>query len=218
MKFRRKSAQADPSTGETTAEETPEEEAPASGPFDFDDVEGDGVARIDLGSLLLVPEEGRELRIQLADNSDDVQAVVLAGADGAVEVRAYAAPRNGDLWSTVRPQLAADMARRGGLATEREGRFGTELLCELWVPGPDGKQRKQISRVVGINGPRWMLRATLLGHPAANPESAGSWEDTISNIAVRRGDHAMPVGDALPFVLPRQTGADEAAPVSGAEA
>lgn len=218
MKFRRKSAQADPSTGETTVEETPEEEAPPSGPFDLDDVDGDGVGRIDLGSLLLVPEPGWELRIQLAEKSDDVQAVVLAGADGAVEVRAYAAPRHGDLWATVRPQLAADMARRGGLATEREGRYGTELLCELFVPGPEGKQRKQVTRIVGINGPRWMLRATFLGRAATDPEAVAAWDDTISGIVVRRGDHAMPVGDALPFVLPRQTGADEVVQVSGAEA
>ncbi len=215
MKFRRKSAQADPSTGETTVEETPEEEAPPSGPFDFDDVDGDGVVRVDFGSLLFLPEKRYELRVQLAERTDDIQTIVLAGSDGAAEVRAYAAPRNGDLWATVRPQLAADMARRGGLATEREGRYGTELLCELFVPGPDGKQRKQVTRIVGINGPRWMLRTTFLGHAATDPAAGAAWDDTISNIVVRRGEHAMPVGDALPFAMPRQ--ADGTTPVFGAE-
>ena len=43
----------------------------------------------------------------------------------------FAAPRHGDLWSEVRPQIAAEVASRGGTATEREGRFGTELVCQV---------------------------------------------------------------------------------------
>ena len=46
--------------------------------------------------------------------------MLMAASEGALELRAFSAPRNGDLWSEVRPQLAADMARRGGTATERE--------------------------------------------------------------------------------------------------
>ena len=117
-------------------------------------------------------------------------------------MRAFAAPRNGDLWADVRPQLAADMARRGGTATEREGRFGTELLCHLTAAGADGRTVTQPSRIIGINGSRWMLRATLLGRPAMEPDNAQAWEDTLANVVVRRGEHAMPVGDALPLVMP----------------
>ena len=77
-----------------------------------------------------------------------VQAVMLAGPDGALEFQAFAAPRNGDLWSTVRPQIAADIARRGGTTTEREGRFGTELLCQVPVQRPDGTPATQPSRII----------------------------------------------------------------------
>ena len=41
------------------------------------------------------------------------------------------------------PQIAADMAQRGGTATEREGRFGTELVCELQVQRPEGSAAQQ---------------------------------------------------------------------------
>ena len=131
--------------------------------------------------------------------------MLLAGADGALELRAFSAPRNGDLWSEVRPQLAADMARRGGTATEQEGRFGTELSCRLTVQTPDGRTGEQPSRIVGINGSRWMLRATFLGKPGARRRDRRSGGRRRSRaIAVRRGDHAMPVGDPLPVVLPDQ--------------
>lgn len=200
MKFRRKNASASLSDD---AETTDEELAPTPGPYDADDLPDDGVKRVDLGSLLIEPEEGRELRLQVDEASGDVHSVMLAGQDGALELRAFAAPRNGDLWSDVRPQIAADMAQRGGTATEREGRFGTELLCEVQVKRADGGTVMQPSRIVGINGPRWLLRATFLGRPV-KPETAEDWEDTVTKVAVRRGAQAMPVGEPLPVILPEQ--------------
>ncbi len=118
MKFRRKNDSA-PLSDEV--ETTDEELAPAPGPYDVDDLPDDGIKRVDLGSLLIEPEGGRELRVEVSESTGDVNSVMLAGQDGAVELRAFAAPRNGDLWSQVRPQIAADMAQRGGTATEREG-------------------------------------------------------------------------------------------------
>lgn len=200
MKFRRKSA--GPGADEV---ETPEEAAPAAplvGPFDVDELPEDGVERVDLGSLLIAPEEDRELRLQVDETTGEVQSVMLASTDGAVELRAFAAPRGGDLWSDVRPRIAADMAQHGGVATEREGRFGTELVCQLSVTRGDGTTGTQPSRIIGINGPRWMLRATLLGRPATDPDGSAAWEDTITRVAVRRGGAAMPVGDLLPVTLP----------------
>ena len=47
-----------------------------------------------------------------------------------------------------------------------------------------------------------MLRATLLGRPATDPDGSAAWEDTITRVAVRRGGAAMPVGDLLPVTLP----------------
>lgn len=199
MKFRRKS-DVDATTDQV--EDAPDEVTVPVGPLDADDLPDDGVDRVDLGSLVLTPEPGRELRLQVDETSGAVQSVVLAGADGAVELRAFAAPRNGDLWSDVRPQIAADMESRGGTAAEREGRFGTELLCHIVVQQPDGTKGAQPSRIIGVNGSRWLLRATLLGRPAVDPESSAAWEETISKIAVRRGAHALPVGEALPVVMP----------------
>jgi hypothetical protein len=198
VKFRRKSTEPDAADGATL-----DPAAPVQGPFDADELPEDGVERMDLGSLLIEPEEGRELRLQVDESTGQVQSVVLAGEDGALELRAFAAPRNGDLWGEVRPAIAADMAQHGGVASEREGRFGTELVCRLTVRMEDGSTATQPSRIIGINGPRWMLRATLLGRPAMEVDDAAAWEETITRIAVRRGAGAMPVGDMLPVVLPQ---------------
>jgi hypothetical protein len=215
VKFRRKAEPAqepaaatagDPATvdGPTEADPTSTTTPTGTGPFDESEVAGDGVERVDLGSLLVRPTAGRELRLQVDEPTGTVQAVMLAGPDGALEFQAFAAPRNGDLWSTVRPQIAADIARRGGTTTEREGRFGTELLCQVPVQRPDGTAATQPSRIIGINGERWMLRASLLGRPAVEPDSSGEWEDALAQVVVRRGSEAMPVGEPLKVVLPEQ--------------
>jgi hypothetical protein len=207
VKFRRKSekpdsAAAEPGESADSTGEGASDLVDAEGPFDIDDLPDDGVQRVDLGSLLIAPEENRELRLQVDESTQAVQAVLLAGPDGALELRAFAAPRNGDLWTELRPQLAADLARRGGTATEREGRFGTELVCELSVQTADGRAANQASRIIGINGPRWMLRGTFLGRPATEPDTAVAWEETLTKVVIRRGEHAMPAGDPLPVVLP----------------
>nr|WP_216653465.1 DUF3710 domain-containing protein [Nocardioides sp. zg-DK7169] len=206
VKFRRKSTpdSADTSadaTGTSGAEPAPEPE-PAVGPFDAADLPEGGPHHVDLGSLLVPPLPGRDLRLQVNEKTGEVQAVLLAGPDGALEIRAFAAPRNGDLWGEVRPQIAADMTRRGGSATEREGHFGPELVCQMPVRGTDGATGTQASRIVGINGPRWLLRATLMGRPATETEIPQDWVDTITAIAVRRGSSPMPVGEPLPVVMP----------------
>lgn len=200
MKFRRKSDTPESSRGDAPA--GGDRDVARVGPFDADDLPDDGVERVDLGALLIEPQNGRELRLQVDEASGQVLAVLLAGSDGALELRAFAAPRNGDLWSEVRPQIAADTAQRGGTATEREGPFGTELICEMTVQREGGGTAKQASRIIGFNGPRWLLRATLIGRPAMEIESAGAWEETITKVAVRRGDGAMPVGEPLAVVLP----------------
>ncbi len=204
MRFRRRSTDA---PGQATGDDAspsgaagPEE--PASGPWDLADVADDGVERVDLGSLLMQGEPERDLRLQVDESTGDVQSVLLAGQEGALDVRAFAASRNGDLWSEVRPRIAADMARRGGTATEQQGRFGTELACEVRVRTPDGGVGVQQSRVVGVNGPRWMLRATFIGKPAVDEEAAREWEEVLTRVVVRRGQHAVPPGEPLPVTLP----------------
>ena len=183
------------------------EAAPAvQGPYDADEMPDDApaITRIDLGSLHIPAVDGLELRLQVDEGTGQIAAVMLTGEEGAVELRAFAAPRNADLWAEVLPQLAADVQSRGGQVAQREGNFGPELVCQLAVTTPEGEQGVQPSRILGINGPRWLLRATFLGRPAVEMEVGTAWEGVLHHVVVNRGRTAMPKGEALPIVIPPQ--------------
>jgi hypothetical protein len=176
----------------------------ANGPWDVSEVtidEGDE-SRLDLGSLLVTPHPALDLQLQVDEVSGEVIALVLAGETGAVEVRAFAAPRNGDIWDGVRRAVAADVAQMGGTATEVEGPYGTELVVSLTVELEDGRRAEQPSRVIGISGPRWLLRATLFGRPAIEHQPDGDVEQALRGLVVVRGSTPAPPGDALPLIMP----------------
>jgi hypothetical protein len=190
---------------DTTDDLEPEEQTrdAASGPFDAGDVEDlDEREGIDLGSLVITPAGPLEMRLQVDEDSGEVIAAVLVDEQGALELRAFAASRGGGSWDALRPQIAAETARMGGTATEEDGTFGTELVCVVPMQLPDGQPGSQVSRISGHEGPNWLLRATLMGQPAAEPGTAEAWHETIRSVVVRRGREAMPPGAPLRLTLP----------------
>ena len=177
--------------------------ARTGGPFDVAEVvDLDEREFIDLGSLLISPAGEMEIRLQVDEESGEVMAAVLLDEQGALELRAFAAARGGGSWDELRPRISAETARMGGTATEEQGIFGTELVCVVPVQTPDGQPTMQVSRISGHEGPNWLLRATLMGQPAAEPEQAGTWVETIRSVVVRRGREAMVPGAPLRLTLP----------------
>jgi hypothetical protein len=210
VKFRRsKSEQPAEDEFETTpapeqAEPVSEDPVRAQGPWDVSEVQldEDDPSAVDLGGLILRGKPGLELRLQVDEASQEIAAVLLMGAEGAVELRPFAAPRNTDIWDDVRKQIAAETARHGGTATEADGIFGKELHVLMNVTTPEGENATQPSRVLGISGPRWLLRATLLGKPAVEPDPDGEVESALRDVVVVRGNDPMAPGDPLPLVMP----------------
>ena len=180
MIFRRKAKNEDPETTETDAAVEEAAEPRAEGPFDSSEVDPsvlEAEDRIDLGAL------------------------VITGMPG-IELRAFAAPKKTGIWTEVRREIAAEASRMGGTATETEGTFGTELVLVVPVEDPDGQIFSQTSRVVGVDGPRWLLRATVLGRAAVEPDAAAPMEETLRNVIVVRGAEPMAVRESLPLQLP----------------
>lgn len=205
MRFGRKQGSTEsegtPEVGDSSNGEDGVQSDPRLGPFDASEVD-DAPEGIDLGSLVIAPVGARELQLQVDEDTGKVLAAVLVGEDGALELRAFAASRGGGAWDELRPRIVAEMARLGGTADEQEGSFGTELMCMVPTQDANGQPATQASRVIGCEGPAWLLRATLIGAPAVDAALAAPWEETIRQVVVRRGRDAMPPGAPLPLHLP----------------
>lgn len=176
----------------------------ARGPWDSTEVDlaEEDPKRIDLGGLIVTGRPGLELRLQVDESTQQVAGVLLIGREGAVELRPFAAPRNDDIWDDIRKKISAETARRGGTASEADGPFGKELRVAMPVTTPEGKAATQPSRVLGIAGPRWLLRATFLGKPAVEPDPEHEIESALRDVVVVRGSSPMAPGEPLPIVMP----------------
>lgn len=184
----------------------PDPAARTGGPFDAGEVVDDGVQRLDLGGLLVLPPEGVEVRLQADQATGAVSSVLLATEAAALELRPFAAPKSGGLWDDVRREIVAEATKQGGTATEGVGVHGPELRLQVPVRAPDGRNARQVSRVVGVDGPRWFLRGTFLGTAATEPAPDGPLERAFRQVVVVRGQLAMPPRDALPLRLPPDAG------------
>lgn len=189
------------------------------GPWDRGETSADEQddAYVDLGGLVVRGIEGLELRLQVEDQEGTIAAVMLAGPDSGLELRAFAAPRSGGIWDEVRKDIAAEAVRRGGSATEVDGEFGTELSLVVPVVTPDGKQATQPSRVVGVEGPRWLLRGTFLGKSAVEPDPEGPLESAFRDVIVVRGSDPMAPRDMIAMRMPAQAQAQLMAQADGHE-
>ncbi len=205
MIFRRRSKPTDEQSGSDAVEAAVDEHSGRSrGPWDRGETstdEGDP-NYVDLGGLVVRGRAGLELRLQVDEQTQTVASVLLAGPESGLELRAFAAPRHDGLWDDVRADIAAEATKRGGTATEVDGEWGTELKLVVPVQTPDGRKASQASRIVGIDGPRWLLRGTFLGKSAAEQDPAGELEAAFRDVIVVRGDGPMAPRAMLALTMP----------------
>jgi uncharacterized protein DUF3710 len=175
-----------------------------AGPWDADEREYDpeDPSTVDLGGLVITGRPDLELRLQTDQVTGAVGAAMLVSNDGAVELRAFAASRAGGAWDDIRREIAAEASNRGGTATESDGPYGTELRLKVPVKTPEGRNATQASRIVGIEGPRWLLRATYLGRAADEPDPDDPLESAVRDVVVVRGGVAMAPRDPIPLQMP----------------
>ena len=170
------------------------------GPHDASEV-GDPSqgGRVDLGGLWLPGRPGLEVRVEADQQTGEVVAVTLVLGDSALQVQPFAAPRSEGIWDEVRAEIASAMASDGVAAREVTGPYGVELTARVNTPeGPADV------RFVGVDGPRWMVRALYQGAAAADPSREGSLGVVLSGLVVTRDSEARPVREALPLRLPKE--------------
>ncbi len=226
-------ATADDSGGELDLADLDSRDWRGGGPYDIaevDDVESiESGPRIDLGSMILTGVPGSELRLQIAEDTQQIVSAMLiietiveapAGTkervqsySSALELGAYAAPRSGGLWTELREEIAEGATEAGGSVSLAEGPFGVELRRLVPVTTPDGEEGYQPSRMWVAEGPRWLLRGIVYGQAAIEEDlDSPVVADVLfafRQVIIRRGDEAMAPGDLLPLTMPADLVSDE---------
>jgi hypothetical protein len=163
------------------------------GPFDSTRAPDDGLNRLDLGSIRLPVPEDVQLQVEM-DPAGAVRAVHLLTTVGQLTVSAFAAPKQDRLWPDVSGEMIAQFKSDGFRILRENGEWGEEITA---------RNNEVHLRVVGVDGPRWMLRGI-----AAAPTEEQSFKATealyalMRDTVVVRGEQAMPVRTPLPIELP----------------
>lgn len=193
---------------EPVVESAPEPEVEKTGPFDIADVADTG-DRMNLGCLYIPPRPGLKLRVELDRNTKQPISVTIGLEKSTVQLQLFAAPRTASLWDEIRPTLAQSAKDKDGVVDDVPGTFGRELLVKLPVTTTGGTGLKPV-RFVGIDGPRWLLRAVFQGEAALDKEAAVPLEDLIRDLVVDRGQEARPPREPIPLRLPGQEKIEQA--------
>ena len=196
------------------------------GPWDIREVdnldEGDDGPKIDLGSMIVTGVPGSELRLQVAEDTQQIVSAMLiiestlgtdAGSNGApqtvtsaLELGAYAAPRSGNFWAELREEISEAATGAGGSAALNAGPFGVELFRLFPVTTPDGQEGYQPSKMWVAEGPRWLLRGIVYGQAAIEESDDSTAVQDVAaafrKVIVRRDEEAMAPGDLLPIAMP----------------
>ena len=201
--------QGDPLDEATEPEVEPD--APATpprpqGPWDQADAPDDEVNRIDLGGLLVPVPPDTEVRVDVSPEGEVVAATLVRG-ESAMQVNVFAAPRSYGIWSEVREEIAVALRETGGRAEDASGPHGAELHAAVPTDLPGQGLALAPARFIGVDGPRWFLRALLTGPAATDETASADLLAALRDVVVVRGTDPMAVRDALPLRLPKEVSA-----------
>lgn len=190
-----------------------EEEAPETeeliGPLSEEDHPDRGEL-LDAGALWLPQVEGATVQFSVDKRRKLVLGVVFVKDNSALQLQVFAAPKSAGLWDDIRAELMSAIAAQGGQSRQSEGEYGAEVLAVMPAPGANNAKATNRVRYVGIDGPRWLLRATLTGRAATQDEAASKiLHEVLDTVVVVRGQTPHPPRELLALSIPRKEGEEK---------
>lgn len=191
----------EPADAAPAAEASPAPEGGGeTGPFDGDTLDitefnfaDFAVGILNLGSMRVPMPKGSQVQVEMSDKGP--RMVHILTPVGRLTPVAFAAPTSGGLWEDSISELTDTMRERGMAPELDSGPWGREIVTAT---------EKAESRVIGADGPRWMLRITAAGPKDKAAELADLAREVTARTFVYRGEKPILAGKSLPVVLPPQ--------------
>ncbi len=182
--------------------------AQAVGPWDESDHPERGDL-LDAGSLWLPLVPGANIQYSVDQRRKMILGVLYVKDGSALQLQAFAAPKSSGLWDEVRAEMVSAIAAQGGHSQFDEGEYGTEIHAAVPTPDKSGSYR---IRYIGVDGPRWLLRANVTGKGATDAAAASDiLHAVLDELVVVRGQGAHPPKEMLPLVAKQQQEPDSSA-------
>ena len=179
---------------QTSQADRDEAEQSGKGPWDSLDSDApDTDEYLDIGALMLPFLKGSELRLKANSQTGDVLGATITYGSSSLELEPFAAPKSLGLWDEVR----ADLLKANPSCKEVDGVFGKELTLPVKVKG-----KNMLTRVVGVDGPRWMLRGIFSGPAAKGGKEKDVLDGYLADLVVVRGDEPLAPRDLVPMHAP----------------
>lgn len=173
---------------------------PQDGPFDksaVPDVEAFykdlGYGYLNLGTIVLGIPPNAQLNAALSQDGTPEFHVVSEAA--RVIPRAFSAPRSGGQWRTFMSSIREQLDKQGATTFHEDGPWGRELLAE---------QSNAMLRLIGVEGPRWMLEVRVVSTKDKAEEAMEQAREIVGRFIVNRGTDPMPAGELLPMDIPEE--------------
>jgi hypothetical protein len=172
------------------------------GPWDISDVPGwsNEFGRLDLGSLIVSPAIGTQVRLEAADDQLIAATFVLDGSQ--IQLQAFASTV-ANLWDDVRREIKDGLRQwENREAVEAMGSLGPELIVPPAGDGKGAEKGDEALSFVGSDGPGWLLRGVFSGPAVAPGPIRDKFERLFRSTIVVRGDQALPERAPLPLRPP----------------
>lgn len=170
------------------------------GPFDGDSVNFDdfdfsdfAVGLLNLGSMKLPLPKGSQVQVEMGDDGPKLLHIVTQY--GRISPVAFAAPRTPGQWMDASDEISEGMAKDGMDPHFENGPWGREIVA---------KGSGNALRMIGVEGPRWMLRVTLMSPETHAEELTALGRELVARTFVYRGDEPILAGNSLPVIMPPQ--------------
>ncbi|MBD2758695.1 DUF3710 domain-containing protein [Yimella sp. cx-573] len=176
----------------------------SSGPYDrteVDDLDG----RLDFGSVAITPIADMELRVDIDEASQQFTGLTAIVGESACQLQVFAAPKSTGVWDDIRGEIYDNLLGSGGEAQEKTGDLGVELHVRMPAQGADGRTTYSPATFVGVDGPRWFLRAVFSGKAAMDEGVHGEMLEFVKGCVVTRGGEPRAPRELLPLTLPEAT-------------
>lgn len=176
---------------------------PKHGPYDISERDA-SEGYIDLGPLKVPAIAGLQLQPQFAPDKKSIARLNIVVGNSVLQVLVAAGPKSGGGWKQILEGTEESFKKQGAEVEHNpNGPLGEELIAKVPVKTADGRPAVAPSRIIGMDGDRWILRVDIVGGALVDKKAFQAVATIINNLIVERDSAPRPPLSIIPMTIPK---------------